>query len=86
MPKPKKIIMYSTSWCPDCHRTERILNEQRVAFEKIDIEKVEGAAEIVMHHANGKRSVPTLLLEHESGETKVLVNPRPQQLLDALSL
>ncbi len=78
--------MYSTSWCPDCHRAERILTERRIDFEKIDIEKVEGAAEIVMHHANGKRSVPTLLLEHESGETKVLVNPRPQQLLDALSL
>lgn len=83
---PKKITMYSTSWCPDCHRVERILTEKQIAFEKIDIEKVEGAAEIVMHHANGKRSVPTLLLEGESGETKVLVNPRPQQLLDALSL
>ncbi len=83
---PKKIIMYSTSWCPDCHRAERILNEHRVAFEKIDIEKVEGAAEIVMRYTNGKRSVPTLLLEHENGETKVLVNPRPQQLLEELAL
>jgi mycoredoxin len=83
---PKKIIMYSTSWCPDCRRAERILTDQQIPYEKVDIEKVEGAAEIVMHYANGKRSVPTLLLEHESGETKVLVNPRPQQLLDALSL
>lgn len=78
--------MYSTSWCPDCHRAERILKERNVAFEKIDIEKNEGAAEIVMRYANGKRSVPTLILENENGEIKTLVNPRPQQLLDALAL
>jgi len=82
---PKKIIMYSTSWCPDCRRAEWILNERHISFEKIDIEKVDGAAEIVMRHANGKRSVPTLLVERENGETKVLVNPRPQQLIDELA-
>jgi len=81
----KKIVMYSTTWCPDCRRAEWILNERQIPFEKIDIEKVEGAAEIVMRHANGKRSVPTLLVEQENGETKVLVNPRPQQLIDELA-
>ncbi len=78
--------MYSTSWCPDCRRAEYILAEHRIPFEKIDIEKVDGAAEIVMHYANGKRSVPTLLVERDNGETKVLVNPRPQQLLNELTL
>jgi mycoredoxin len=82
----KKIVMYSTTWCPDCHRTERILNEQQISFEKIDIEKVDGAAEIVMNYANGKRSVPTLVLQKENGQTTVLVNPRPQQLLDELAI
>jgi mycoredoxin len=82
---PKKILMYSTTWCPDCHRTEKVLREHNAAFEKIDIEATSGAAEIVMGLANGKRVVPTLIMESEAGEKKVLINPRPQQLIDALN-
>lgn len=46
----RRIIMYSTSWCPDCRRAESVLSEQNIAYEKIDIEQVEGAAEIVMKY------------------------------------
>jgi mycoredoxin len=81
----RKILMYSTTWCPDCHRTERILNEQNIAFEKIDIEAHPAAAEIVMKHANGKRVVPTLVVSEHGNET-VLLNPRPAQLLEALGV
>jgi len=81
----RKIVMYSTTWCPDCHRTERILNEQKIAFEKVDIEAEPAAAEIVMKHANGKRVVPTLVW-NEQGREKVLLNPRPTQLLEALGV
>ncbi len=81
----RRIIMYSTSWCPDCRRAESVLSEQNIAYEKIDIEQVEGAAEIVMKYAHGKRVVPTLVVQ-ENGAERVLINPRPLQLLQALGV
>ncbi len=77
--------MYSTSWCPDCRRAEFVLSEQNIAYEKVDIEQVEGAAEMVMKYANGKRVVPTLVVQ-ENGAERVLINPRPLQLLEALGV
>ncbi len=79
----RRIIMYSTSWCPDCRRAESVLSEQNIAFEKVDIEQVEGAADLVMKYADGKRVVPTLVVQ-ENGSERVLINPRPLQLLEAL--
>lgn len=80
----RNILMYSTTWCPDCTRAEWVLKENGISFEKIDIEKTAGAAEIVMQLAGGKRIVPTLVITNESGQKKILVNPRPQQLLESL--
>ncbi len=81
----RRIIMYSTSWCPDCRRAESVLSEQNIAYEKVDIEQVAGAAEMVMKYANGKRVVPTLVVQ-ENGAERVLINPRPLQLLEALGV
>jgi mycoredoxin len=82
----RNIIMYSTTWCPDCTRAELVLKENDISFEKIDIEKTAGAAETVMQLAGGKRVVPTLVITSESGQEKVLVNPRPQQLIESCNL
>ena len=32
------IIVYSTTWCPDCKRAKKFLGEQRVPYHNIDIE------------------------------------------------
>ncbi|MBC8043055.1 MAG: glutaredoxin family protein [Rhizobacter sp.] len=82
----KKILMYSTTWCPDCHRAEAFFKHYGVGFEKVDIEQSEGAAEIVMNLANGKRSVPTLVITDEAGGEQVLVNPRLPELAGALGI
>jgi mycoredoxin len=51
--------MYTTSWCGDCRRAKRFLSERGVAFEEIDVEETEGAAEYVMQVNDGRRKVPT---------------------------
>jgi mycoredoxin len=53
------IKMYTTTWCGDCRTAKRFLKEQGIAYEEIDIEQTEGAAEYVMSINNGKRKVPT---------------------------
>lgn len=74
------VTMYTTTWCGDCHRARRILNELGVGFREVDIERTPGAAEQVMQWANGRRVVPTITV----GD-RVLVNPRRYELEEAVS-
>jgi mycoredoxin len=53
------IRIYTTSWCPDCYRAKSFLKQRGIAFEEINIEDTEGAAEFVMSANHGRRRVPT---------------------------
>jgi mycoredoxin len=56
----KKIVMYTTPWCRDCRTAKKFLDERRIAYEEIDIERDATAAERVMSLNGGMRKVPTL--------------------------
>jgi mycoredoxin len=58
-----QIKMYTTTWCGDCRNAKRFLGARGVAYEEINIEETEGAAERVMAVNGGKRKVPTFELE-----------------------
>ena len=51
--------VYSTTWCPDCHRAKAFLKDKGVDYQEIDIEATPEAAEIVAKHNQGKHVVPT---------------------------
>ncbi len=62
-----KIVIYGTSWCPDCRRTESFLKAHGVPFEYHDAE-LEGLEDEVirLNEEAGygpRRRVPTLLIE-----------------------
>jgi len=54
------VTMYSTTWCGYCRRLEKQMEENGIAYEKIDIEQDEAAAEFVGSVNNGNHVVPTL--------------------------
>ena len=57
----KKILVYSTSWCPDCQRTKFFLEEYGIEYEEIDVdEDAEGLA-FVKKVNQGHRVVPTVV-------------------------
>ncbi|MBI5575523.1 MAG: glutaredoxin family protein [Deltaproteobacteria bacterium] len=58
-----RIIVYTTSWCRDCKRAKKFLDERGIAYEEVDIETNPDAAEIVMKLNDGMRKVPTLDIE-----------------------
>jgi mycoredoxin len=60
MEESKMIKMYTTTWCGDCKVTKRVLEQRGIAFEEINIEENDQAAEYVMSVNGGRRSVPTL--------------------------
>ncbi len=69
----EKIKMYATTWCGDCRLAKRWFDSHGIAYDYINIEEDDDAAEKVN---NGMRSVPTIVFPDGS----VLVEPSPREL------
>lgn len=55
-----KLTVYSSSWCPDCRRAKRVLDEAEAAYEEVDIDHDTRAEAAVLEKSGGRRVVPTL--------------------------
>lgn len=54
------ITMYGADWCRDCRRTEALLNELGVDWQKVDIEaSAEAAAEA--RAISGRTNIPVVV-------------------------
>jgi mycoredoxin len=73
---PGQLIMYSTSWCGYCHTLKRQLIDAGITFSEVNIEDVEGAADLVQTINHGLRTVPTLVFPDGTS----LTNPRLSQV------
>lgn len=62
-PKTPLLTMYTTRWCGDCTITKNYLTKFNVPFDEVDIESDPGAEEYVMRLNDGRRSVPTLVVD-----------------------
>jgi mycoredoxin len=75
-----RVTMYTTSWCGFCSRLKRGLQSEGIAFDEVNIEEVEGAAELVMAKNGGNRTVPTLVFADGSALTNPSVADVREQL------
>jgi thioredoxin reductase (NADPH) len=55
-----RIVMYGTTWCPDCKRAKRFLGQQRVQYDWIDVEQDPQAMRLIEEINQGKQVVPTI--------------------------
>lgn len=65
------VIVYGTSWCPDCRRATRLLDERQIPYAYVNIEEDTAAADYVVQLNAGNRSVPTIVFPDGS----ILVEP-----------
>ena len=72
----EKIKMYATTWCGDCRLAKRWFDSHGIAYDYINIEEDDEAAELVLKVNKGMRSVPTIIFPDGS----VLVEPSPREL------
>ena len=56
----ESLIVYSSSWCPDCRRAKRVLEEAEAAFDEVDLDHDPGAEAMVLQRSGGRRVVPTI--------------------------
>ncbi len=80
--KPEIIILYGTSWCPDCKRSKQFFGEQRIPYRYIDIEQDAKAMAFVEKMNNGMRIIPTIVFP----DGTVLVEPSNAQLAEKLGI
>jgi mycoredoxin len=73
---PDQIIMYGTTWCPDCYRAKSFFNTRGITFKWIDIGNDPKAASEVERMNKGNRSVPTIVFPDGS----ILVEPSNAEL------
>lgn len=78
----KDLVLYGANWCPDCKRSKKFLNEQRIPYQYIDIQNDEAAQKTVQDYNNGKQIIPTIVFPNG----KVLVEPSNAELAKALDL
>ena len=76
------IIMYGTTWCPDCTRAKRILERNNIPYTWINIEQDTAARARVQEINGGYMSVPTILFPDGS----VLVEPSNSELESKLEV
>ncbi len=76
MSNQQPIVMYGTSWCPDCRRAQRVLEQHGVPYQYVNIEEDAAAAAYVVQVNNGFCSVPTIVFP----DGAVLVEPSNRQL------
>ena len=80
------LTMYSTSWCGYCHRLKSQLDREGIAYDVVDIEQDETAAEYVMSVNGGNQTVPTVRVVPAAGGAEiVLTNPTITQVKTALA-
>ncbi|MDH4353000.1 MAG: mycoredoxin [Actinomycetota bacterium] len=70
------LTIYSTAWCGYCHRLKRLLTDEGIAFEDVDLEGDADAADFVANVNGGNHTVPTL--RFADGST--LTNPSLTQV------
>jgi len=75
-----EITVYSTTWCPDCRRAVRVLDQNGAQYRYVDIEQDSEAAQLVEKLNGGFRSVPTIIFPDGSR----LVEPSNGELIRKL--
>ncbi len=76
------IVVYGTTWCPDCKRAKQFLGEHRLQYNWVDIEQDPEAMAYVEEINEGKRIVPTIVFP----DGGLLVEPSNAELADKLGL
>ncbi|MGO4689382.1 mycoredoxin [Glaciibacter sp. 2TAF33] len=69
LPDSGTITMFTTSWCGYCSRLKTQLDKSGVGYREVNIEEVDGTAQLVMSLNNGNQTVPTVLFPDGSAAT-----------------
>ena len=79
-PAAGSITMFSTSWCGYCSRLKSQLDKQGIGYTEVNIEEVDGTAELVASLNGGNQTVPTVIFPDGTSAT----NPSAREVVTRL--
>ena len=77
-----KIRVYGTSWCGDCTRAKRYMDDNRVGYTWTDVDQDTQYVQLIKELNGGEQRVPTIVFPDGS----VLIEPTNEQLKVKLGL
>ena len=57
-----EVVIYTSMWCPYCHRAKRLLEQKGVAFEEVDVTYSPDKRAEMSARAEGRTSVPQIFI------------------------
>ena len=68
-----KVVVYTTAFCPYCHRAKALLESKGVAFEEIDVTFSPAKRAEMRSLANGRSTVPQIWIngQHVGGSDEL---------------
>ena len=81
-PDAGSITMFSTTWCGYCRRLKSQLDATGIGYTEVNIEDVDGTAELVAEINGGNQTVPTVIFPDGSSAT----NPSAAEVKSRLGL
>jgi thioredoxin reductase (NADPH) len=76
-----RVQLFGADWCPDCRRAKSFLRDNGINFEFIDVDEYDWATAKVEAINNGKRIIPTVLINNEP-----YTNPDNAELTQLLAI
>ena len=76
-----RVQLFGADWCPDCRRAKSFLRDNDINFDFIDVDTYDWATAKVEEINNGKRIIPTILIDDVP-----YTNPDNVTLTDLLSI
>jgi len=77
-----KVEIYSSMWCPFCHRAKRLLKSKGIAFEELDVDADPALRHEMMARSGGRRTVPQIFIDdrHVGGSDELAALDRAGRL------
>jgi len=69
VPVDGSVTMFSTTWCGYCKNLKSQLDRAGIGYTEVNIEEVDGTAEIVASVNGGNQTVPTVVFPDGSTAT-----------------
>jgi glutaredoxin 3 len=58
-----EVVIYTTMWCPYCHRAKSLLERKGVGFHEIDVTYDPGKRQEMSARAEGRTTVPQIFID-----------------------
>ena len=83
-----KVEIYSSMWCPFCHRAKQLLQSKGVGFEEFDVDANPTLRNEMTQRSGGQQTVPQIFIDdcHIGGSDELVALEREGRLSGMLQI